>query len=162
MCTIPLIAACATLTALALPAAAGEGMEPPIPDDLSGYRHVNSLVINDKDNPLFGFHHFYADAAAMKGLKGRGYADGATFVGTVYGLSDADGPQINEGAGAAYTLMVRDTAAKETGGWRFAQYTAGGKLVEQDEKAKCFQCHTQVADQDYVFTTPLELRLPMP
>lgn len=162
MRTITLITGLAATATLSLSVAAGEGNEPPMPEDLSGFRHVNSLVINDEDNPLFGFHHFYADAAAMKGLKGKGYADGATFVGAVYGLSDADGPQINEGDGAAYTLMVRDSSAEATGGWRFAQYTAGGQLVEQDEEAKCFQCHTQVKDQDYVFTTPLGLRLPMP
>jgi|GEM_PF-4471258 len=32
---------------------------PKLSEDLSGYRHIHSLVINDKESPLFGFHHFY-------------------------------------------------------------------------------------------------------
>lgn len=150
----------AALALLTLPAAAEP---PPLPEDISDYRHVHSFAITDKDNPLFGFHHFYADPKALNALpKGGPYPDGAVFLGMVYQVK-TDGAQVNEGEGVAYTLMVKDADAEATGGWRFAQYLADGSYVEQDEASACFQCHTQVADRDYVFTRPLEpLKLPRP
>jgi hypothetical protein len=157
--TIPTLAgACAlaaTLTLQGTPAA-----EPAPPSDLSGFRFVHALVIDDPDNPLFGFHHFYADPQAAEGMaKGGPYAPGSTFVGLVYGVS-RDGALVNEGEGAAVTLMTKDPDATETGGWRFAQFKPDGTLIEQDEKTACFQCHTQVEDRDYVFSQPLPLPLP--
>lgn len=141
----------------------GAAAPPELPEDLSGYSHIHSFVITDEESPLFGFHHFYANPQARGALKSGGpYPDGAVFLGAVYAVEKGDG-QVNEGDGAAYTLMVKDETAAATGGWRFAQYRADGSYIEQDEKTACFQCHTQVSDRDYVFSRPLEsLKLPAP
>lgn len=37
-----------------------------LPDDFSGYRHIHSLVINDPESPLYGFHHFYVNEIGWK------------------------------------------------------------------------------------------------
>jgi hypothetical protein len=129
--------------------------EPAIPSDLSGYRFVSALVVNDPQSPLFGFHHFYANDEARGVLADGGpYPEGAVFVGLVYQVQ-ADGRNIDEGQGAAVTLMEKVSGAKETGGWRFAQFDAAGSPVQIDQAKDCFACHTQVKDRDYVFSRPL-------
>jgi len=136
---------------------------PPLPEDLSDFRHIHSFVIDDKDNPLFGFHHFYINDTGMEAFHEgtTPYPEGTVFLGAVYQV-ERDGGQVNEGAGAGFTLMRKDPDASATGGWAFAQYTPDGQLVEQDEAQACFQCHTQVKDQDYVFSRPLGMELPHP
>lgn len=125
------------------------------PTDLSGYRFVSALVVNDPESPLFGFHHFYANDNALEGLADGGpYPEGAVFVGLVYQVK-TEGLNIDEGRGAAVTLMKKVPGAQETGGWRFAQFDPAGKRMEIDEAKDCFGCHTQVKDRDYVFPKPL-------
>ncbi len=136
---------------------------PELPQDVSDYVHIHSLAITDADNPLFGFHHFYANPEALAALAAGGpYPERSIFLGAVYDV-ETDGAQINEGTGAGYTLMVKDPQAKETGGWRFAQYRPDGGYIEQNEVTACFECHTQVRDRHFVFSQPLEpLLLPQP
>lgn len=146
----------ATLAALLLPIGVATGAEQPsMPQDLTGYRFVSALVVNDPESPLFGFHHFYVNETATKPLvKGGPYPPGSVFVGLVYEVSP-EGLNIDEGGGVSVTLMEKVEGAKETGGWRFAQFDTTGKRVEIDEKKDCFNCHTQVEDRDYVFSRPL-------
>ena len=154
-------------TAAALVAALGfatvDAAPPALPDDFSELSHIHSFVIDDKDNPLFGFHHFYINDTGMEAFREgtTPYPEGTLFLGAVYKV-ERDGAQVNEGKGAGFTLMRKDPDAAGTGGWAFAQYTPDGQLVEQDEAQACFQCHTRVKDQDYVFSRPLGLELPRP
>jgi hypothetical protein len=137
---------------------------PKLPEDLSGYRHIHSLVINDKESPLFGFHHFYINETGWETFKNQGpfpYPEGTIFLGAVYKV-EQDGELYNEGSGAVYTIMKKDSAAEETGGWLFASFTPDGKPVEQDVKTACFSCHQPLKDRDHVFSSPLNLSLPLP
>jgi len=139
----------------AAPAVAGE--ESIIPEDLSGYRFVNALVINDRENPLFGFHHFYVNEKGVEPLQEGGpYPEGTVFVGLVYKVVQ-DGKTLNEGEGAAIAVMKKVAGAEETAGWRFAQLDPSGTPMDIDPVKDCFTCHTQVKDRDYVFSQPLEI-----
>ncbi|HHO47504.1 MAG TPA: hypothetical protein ENN06_03465 [Desulfobacteraceae bacterium] len=89
------------------------------------------------------------------------YPEGTIFLGTVYKV-EQDGELYNEGSGAVYTMMKKDPAAEETGGWLFASFTPDGKPVEQDVKTGCFSCHQPLKDRDHVFSSPLNLSLPLP
>ncbi|MDD3618228.1 MAG: cytochrome P460 family protein [Desulfobulbaceae bacterium] len=141
-----------------------DSSEPQLPKDLTGYRHIHSLVINDKESPLFGFHHFYINETGWETFKNQGpfpYPEGTIFLGAVYKV-EQDGELYNEGSGAVYTMMKKDPAAAETGGWLFASFTPDGKPVEQDVKTGCFSCHQPLKDRDHVFSSPLNLSLPLP
>lgn len=156
----------AALLAVSLPDAAvrADSHQLSLPNDFSGYRHIHSLVINDKQSPLFGFHHFYVNEAGWEIFANQGpfpYPKGTIFLGAVYKV-EQDGMHYNEGSAAAYTIMQKDPAAEETGGWLFGTFGPDGKLVEQDVHEACFSCHAPFKDQDYVFSSPLELSLPKP
>lgn len=141
--------------------------EPPgliLPEDLSGYRHIHSLVINDRESPLFGFHHFYINETGWETFRNQGpfpYPEGTVFLGAVYQVNQ-DGELYNEGDGAVYTMMKKDPAASETGGWLFGSFTPDGRPVEQDVKTGCFSCHQPLQERDHVFSRPLGLALPLP
>lgn len=135
-----------------------------LPEDLSGYRHIHSLVINDRESPLFGFHHFYINDTGWETFKNQGpfpYPEGTVFLGAVYQVSQ-DGELYNEGDGAVYTMMKKVPAAAEAGGWLFATFSPDGRLVAQDTKTACFGCHQPLQDRDHVFSRPLGLALPLP
>jgi hypothetical protein len=129
--------------------------EPTLPEDMADMRFVHALVVNDPTSPLFGFHHFYVNERGIDALaRGGPYPEGTVFLGLAYELKP-EGDMINEGRGKAVFLMAKDPSARETGGWRFAQFDPAGNRLEIDAKSACFECHTQVADRDYVFSRPL-------
>ena len=136
------IGTCSAIGGVALVAAlSASADEPALPQSFAGYHFINALVIDDPDNPLFGFHHFYANDIAMPAFKsGEPYPAGSTFLGLVYKVS-SDGGLINEGGGAAYTMMIKVPELTETGGWQFTQFEPDGTLIELDAKSACFQCH---------------------
>ena len=128
---------------------------PAVPSDLSDFRFINAFVVNDAENPLFGFHHFYVNDKGVEAFADGGpYPEGTVFLGLVYGLTE-DGKMLNEGDGKAVALMQKVAGADETGGWRFAMVGADGKAMSIDPAKDCFECHTQVEDRDYVFSQPL-------
>ncbi len=128
-----------------------------MPVDLAGYRFINALVINNPDDPLFGFHHFYVNEQGLESLRDGGpYPVGAMFIGLVYNVLE-DGKTLNEGDAVAIAIMEKVAGAEETGGWRFALHDPSGETKAIDPVADCFQCHTRVRDRDYVFSQPLEV-----
>lgn len=154
----------ATLAA-AIGLAAASAQEPPaLPDDFERFMHVHSLVIADEESPLFGFHHFYLGETGRETFRtqaGFPYPEGTTFLGAVYGVA-TDGAEHDENGPLMWTLMRKDRAAEETGGWAFAAFEPDGSYIEQDEASACFECHTGVSDTDYVFSRPLDMALPRP
>jgi hypothetical protein len=158
---------CLLLAAMMLATGAAyaeDSSRPALPGDFSGYRHIHSLVINDKESPLYGFHHFYINETGWETFKNQGpfpYPEGTIFLGAVYKVNQ-EGEQYNEGAGAVYTIMQKDPAAKETGGWLFGTFSPDGELLDQDVKKACFSCHQPLQDRDHVFSSPMGLSLPKP
>jgi hypothetical protein len=142
------------IAALASDAGAGDAA---LPKDLGTYKHIGSLIIPDKNSPLFGIHHFTMNKSALEAFeKGTAYPDGAIIVGSVYDVVTTPEGIINEGKKQFYTYMQKNKAAKDTGGWTFAAFAPDGKKVEKDVKKDCFECHMAVKDTDYVFSKPLK------
>ncbi len=131
--------------------------EAALPRELDSYKHIGSLIIPDKNSPLFGIHHFTMNNKGLAAFeKGAAYPEGTIIVGSVYEVVTTPEGAMNEGKKQFFTYMRKDKSAKETGGWQFAAFAPDGKLVQKDVKTDCFACHTAVKDSDYVFSKPLK------
>jgi hypothetical protein len=142
------------ILASAITAWAGEEA---LPKDLDSYTYTGSLVIPDKNSPLFGFFHYYMNKKGLEAFKKGGpYPDGTIIVGKVYEVVTSPAGGMIEGKMLRYSYMKKDMSAKETGGWIFAAFSADGKPVQKDVKTACFACHRAAKDTGYVFSKPLE------
>jgi len=127
------------------------------PKEWTKYKHIGSLVITDKNSPLFGIHHFYMNKKGLEAFnKGGPYPDGTIIVDTVYELAEGSGGIVNEGKKLFYPVMKKDSKAKDTGGWIWAAFSPDGKYIEKDVKKDFFECHTAAKESDYVFSKPLK------
>ncbi|MBI4389075.1 MAG: cytochrome P460 family protein [Nitrospinae bacterium] len=132
---------------------ASEKTQISFPMDHRSWEHINSVVIHDKQNPLFGFLSIYGNSKAAEAAQAGGtYADGSSFVGIFHDVVD-NGGIMSQGKRMKYVVMTRDARQKDTGGWTFEAFDPDGKTqLVKDPKAECFQCHTQVANQQFVFS----------
>jgi len=131
--------------------------EEALPKDLDSFTYTGSLVIPDKNSPLFGFFHYSMNKKGLAAFKKGGpYPDGTTIVGKVYEVVSSPVGGMIEGKRLRYSYMRKDISAKETGGWIFAVFSADGKFIQKDVKTACFACHMAAKDSDYVFSKPLE------
>jgi cytochrome c553 len=133
-------------------ASAAEPATARLPKDFRSWTHVRSMVVTDPEEGMYGFHNVYANPEALKGLKagGKGYADGATFVVSIFEVKQEKGLVV-AGAKQRDVMQVKDAKAKATSGWRFASFDPSGKPIAIDA-ASCAACHTQAAETDMVFT----------
>ncbi|HEX9138058.1 MAG TPA: cytochrome P460 family protein, partial [Nitrospirota bacterium] len=91
-----------------------------LPKDLDSYTYTGSLVIPDKNSPLFGFFHYYMNNKGLTAFKkGDPYPEGTIIVGKVYDVVTSPAGGMIEGKILRYSYMRKDMSAKETGGWIF-------------------------------------------
>jgi len=146
----------AALSCAAGVAAAADGGAVPYPEGYRAWHHVKSMVIepgHPLEQPFAGIHHVYADDAALEGLRTGRYPDGATLVFDLLEARRGDHAVV-EGRRKLLGVMVRDSGARATGGWRFDAF-AGSSRTERlvtDGGAGCFACHRKAADRGYVFS----------
>ncbi len=151
MCRV--IGATALLLILALPVQAGDVT---YPDEYRSWYHVKSMVIDQQHalaDPFAGIHHVYANAAALAGLRGGEYADGAVLVFDLLETQDA-GHALAEGPRKLLGVMARDAGQAETGGWRFEAFAGDSRSerLVKDGGQSCYACHTDVRDRAFVFS----------
>lgn len=102
-----------------------------------------------------GIFYFYANEAALQGLRGGSYADGAVIAEEMLELKIGDKGMGGEGQRVLTAVMVKDSRRyAATGGWGFGNFDEGSKANTLDAKAQqaCFQCHIARKDQGYVFS----------
>ncbi|MCU0699128.1 MAG: cytochrome P460 family protein [Myxococcaceae bacterium] len=122
------------------------------PSTWRSWQHVKSMVIPDKANGLYGFHHVYVQPSALAAYKaGKGYPAGATLVVPFYEVQEAGGATV-QGPLLKVAVMKRDASATDTGGWRYGAFDAKGQALELDAKAACHTCHEARKDRDFVFS----------
>jgi hypothetical protein len=144
--------------ALALP----QDQAPALPDDMSEYKHINTLVVPQSESPIHGIHHFYMSPEGREAFLAGGtdeYPDGTIIVGKVFQPVETGGGHLKEGELAAYTLMVKDSnapATRQTGGWHFAMFGPDRKNQGVDPVEGCFGCHTPSPETDFVLSKPLK------
>jgi hypothetical protein len=129
----------------------------PYPD---GYRHwaVVKTTLVGATAPNFatrgGFHHFYANAAAMTGYRTGTFPDGAVIVD-----EGVHGEEVNgvtqERARRSVDVMHKDSAKySASGGWGFEHFDGDARTgASADVRAACAKCHAQRKANDYVFST---------
>ena len=148
-----LIGVPALLLALALPAQAGEVA---YPEEYRDWYHVKSMVIDEQHplaEPFAGIHHVYANTAALAGLRGGEYADGAVLVFDLLEAQDV-GNALAEGPRKLLGVMQRDARKADTGGWRFEAFAGDSRSerLVKDGGQSCYACHTDVRDRAFVFS----------
>lgn len=143
----------------AAPALAADSSAVAYPDGYRSWDHVKSMVIN-KGHPLYdavgGIHSIYGNPKAMNGYKGgKKFADGSVIVFDLFEAVDKDNA-VSEGNRKAVVVMAKDSKKfKDTNGWGYQVIDPKTKKGTIDAKgaAGCHGCHTQVKDQDYVFSS---------
>ena len=90
------------------------------------------------------------------------WPDGSVLVKIIWvQLADSSG-LIQTGEFRQTDFMVKDkNKYRETGGWGFARWAKGLQLAPYGKDAafatECINCHRSMKDQDFVFTTPIDL-----
>ncbi len=126
------------------------------PDDYRAWYHVKSMVIepgHPLEDPFEGIHHIYANPAALQGLQGGEYADGAVLVFDLLEAQAGD-HAVTEGPRKLLGVMQHDAAAADTGGWAFEAFAGDSRSerLVKDGGTSCYACHTDVRDSAFVFT----------
>lgn len=124
----------------------------PLPKGYHAWQKSDRKVVTDKNSLFYGVHYLYADKHAIEGYRaGNKFPEGSRIVVEFFaikGTSSMDGPM------QMIVLMHKDKRYKDTGGWRFAGYTAKGEASGIDPLKNCFECHLKEAGtQDYVIST---------
>ena len=129
------------------------------PDGYRQWTHVKSMQIHP-GHPLYdafgGVHHLYANERAMRGYREGRFADGATIV---FDLREArtEGNATTAGARKVVGVMHKDAKRfASTGGWGFEAFKGDSKserIVGDNAKAACFECHAPQQSRDYVFSS---------
>ncbi|WP_082554579.1 cytochrome P460 family protein [Caulobacter sp. Root1455] len=131
----------------------------PIPDFPDGYRdwrHVSTGLIGPHA-PAYaangGFHHIYANPAALRGYKAGRFPDGAVLVYDLFEAVDRGGDVTAQGPRRHVDVMVKDSRRfARTGGWGYAEFAAGERAPRPGMAAACHACHERVQARDYVFS----------
>jgi hypothetical protein len=142
----------------ATPAIAADASAVAYPDAYRTWDHVKSMVIN-KGHPLYdavgGIHSVYGNPTAIEGYKAnKRFADGAVIVFDLFEAVDKDNA-VSEGSRKAVLVMAKDSKKyQDTNGWGYQVFDSKTKKGTIDAKGavECHGCHTQVKDQDYVFS----------
>jgi len=123
------------------------------------WTHVKSMAIFDKAHPLYdpfgGIHHVYANAKALPSTEQDKfpYPDGSALVFVLYNIKNADGAYVAADKKITAVMLKDAGKHKDTGGWAFQAWDAGGKALVTDGGTGCFACHKDGAGKtDYVFS----------
>ena len=141
---------------------AAEPAQPAVayPDGFRSWQHVKSSVVGPEHGSFAnrgGFHHFYANAAAVEGYRTGRFANGSILVDEgVVAKSGEDRQKgiLLEGERRSVDVMVKDDRLyKDTGGWGFEHFdgVATTGTLTSDARGKCFACHGKQTERDSVF-----------
>jgi hypothetical protein len=101
-----------------------------------------------------GLHHIYANDKAVEGYEKGRFPDGSVIVYDLLNVQTKDGITI-EGERRYVTVMHKDSSRyPDTGGWGFEVFPKNSKTnrtVWPNAKTKCYDCHTNRKENDYVF-----------
>ena len=129
-----------------------------LPEDISSFEHVSSMVVLDEKSPLFGIHHSYLNPRWMEAFQQLGpYPAGTVFIGKLYKIEKDERLKefLFEGDLRGLSFMRKDENAKATGGWVYALFGPDRKRIEIDVRKACFDCHSKAKDTDFIFSKPL-------
>lgn len=151
-----------TMSVFGLSATSSEtAPEVPFPDSYNSWRHIKSVVFGPEhksfDTEGGKIFHFYANQPAVEGYEAGKFPNGSVIVRetlrTIAGDGESKGA-LTEGDRAALDVMMKDDRLyKETGGWGFERFDNKNARLSQEDRAKCYACHSKQHDRDLVFST---------
>jgi len=128
----------------------------PYPDGFRRWAHVKTGAVtaaNTHFSVIGGFHHIYANPAALAGYASGRFADGSVLVFDRLAIEENAGT-LNEGQRIVVDVMVKDAAKwPATGGWGFEEFagsSATQRNVGANAKATCFDCHATSSPGSFV------------
>jgi hypothetical protein len=128
------------------------------PDGYREWTHVKSALISPHHGgfaTMGGFHHIYANAAAMTGYRTGDFPQGSIIVFDWLQMTEKEGKFI-EGARRQVDVMVKDAKRfAATGGWGFERFAGDSKtdLAAQPSRDQCFACHEKLKKDDLVLSS---------
>jgi hypothetical protein len=108
-----------------------------------------------KEGPNAGFHHYYANAQALKGFTTGKFPDGAVLVDERLEVDEHGGGSF-EGKRLSIAVMRKDSHRyAETGGWGFDGTLGDSQVLSApaNRRATCYACHSKQKDHDFVYST---------
>lgn len=129
----------------------------PYPEGYRNWTHIKSMIL-EKGHPLYeafgGIHHIYANKKALDGYRaGNKFKDGSIIV---FDLLEAvaENNAIMEGKRKVVGVMIKNSKKyKNTGGWGFEGFAGDTRdRVVKNMEGECYACHTQMKNQDFVFS----------
>ena len=131
----------------------------PYPEGYREWVHVSSAFVGAQSAGFDrngGLHHVYANKEALLGYRTGRFPDGSMIVVDWLEPREKDGV-FTEGPRRRLDVMQKDGKGNgESGGWRFEQFKGDSRtdrLVTPESAARCFACHSQRKEQDFVFST---------
>ncbi len=129
----------------------------PYPEGYREWVHVKTGLIgtaSPSHATAGGFHHIYANPAAMRGLATREFAEGSVLV---FDRIDAQmsGGETREGSRLSVDVMVRDSALfGTTGGWGYERFRGDTRqrVVADKSPTLCYDCHRGQASRGHIFS----------
>jgi hypothetical protein len=128
---------------------------PAYPNDPRHWRHVKTMVIYSRDNPLFdrfqGLHNVYVNDLGWPAFRsGKLFPDGSMLALELYGTSNS--PGAIEGRGLKATFLMKKNAKlyADTGGWGFEVFEGNDQKPTLTDMKPCWDCHKVGKSRDYV------------
>jgi hypothetical protein len=148
-----------TLTTLSLFAVANENIKQhniKYPDGYRSWTHLKTSIIKQNEIKEFiGISHIYANDKAMTGLKLNSYEKGAIFILDHLDMNISKA-SIKEGKRFFTGVMIYNPKRfGKTGNWGFESFVGDSKIKRGVKNSinDCFNCHTQVKNKSYVFSS---------
>jgi cytochrome P460 len=139
--TLPVVALCAALAAVAVVVASAETSANGLPSYTTaylGWQKLNRKPITGGSAAHSGTKNVYAS----RPKSGRRYPNGAVIVKTIARPGDRKGRP-------SQVAVMR----KANGRWRFVEYElSGSRYTVLAQGQLCVSCHVQAKSSDYVFT----------
>jgi cytochrome P460 len=131
----------------------------PYPEGYREWVHVSSAFIGPQNAGFErqgGLHHIYANKQALEGYRTGRFPDGSVLVVDWFEPQEKDGVYTDGPRRRIDVMLKNGKGSAETGGWRFEQFKGDSRtdrLVTPETAARCFACHSQRKEQDFVFST---------
>lgn len=124
------------------------------PDGYKDWPNTFAKVVRE-EGPFHGFQRVLVSPGALAAYKNgsKGYKNGDVLILEFNEIeNEEDGPVKGEANWIA--VMVKDSSATETAGWRFAAFDGKTEKLkaEVDPVTGCYNCHKAMKHRDYVFS----------
>jgi hypothetical protein len=129
----------------------------PFPAEYRTWAVTRTLLIGPESKEFArsgGLHHYYANESALEGFRTGKFPRGAIIVDERLETREVNGVTL-EGERHGVAVMMKDPEKyRDSGGWGFDRFAGDNRTdgADAELRGKCFACHTQRKDADFVFS----------